>query len=101
MNWKPAVIFLPLLLNGCATTLAANAASVQIVTATQKEHECKSLGVVNTEQRVGPNKPGNAMNKALNEVAARGGNGIYVISNNIDWAEGASVTAEALKCDFK
>ena len=40
------------------------------------------------------------MNKAINEVANRGGNGIYVVSSNLDWAEGASVTAEALRCKF-
>ncbi len=38
------------------------------------------------------------MNKALNEVVARGGNGINVVSNSVDWAEGAAVTAEALRC---
>ena len=48
----------------------------------------------------GPNKPSNAMNKAINEVARKGGNGIFVVSSNLDWAEGASVTAEALQCKF-
>jgi hypothetical protein len=85
---------------GCATSLEAGAEKIQVVTATQKERSCQSLGVVSTEQRVGPNKPSNAMNKALNEVARKGGNGIFVISNNLNWAEGASVTAEALKCNF-
>jgi hypothetical protein len=83
---------------GCATTLESTAAKVQVITAAQKERSCQSLGVVSTEQRVGPNKPSNAMNKALNEVVRRGGNGIFIISSNVDWAEGASVTAEALKC---
>jgi hypothetical protein len=40
------------------------------------------------------------MNKALNEVAKKGGNGIFILSNNLDWAEGASVTAEALSCKY-
>ena len=96
-----AVIVLSLLsLAGCATSLETGAEKVQVVTAAQKERLCQSLGVVSTEQRVGPNKPSNAMNKALNEVARKGGNGIFVVSSNLDWAEGASVTAEALQCKF-
>ena len=87
-------------LAGCATSLESGAEKVQVVTAGQKERLCQSLGVVSTEQRVGPNKPSNAMNKAINEVARRGGNGIFVVSSNLDWAEGASVTAEALQCKF-
>ena len=85
---------------GCATTLEPGSEKVHVVTANQKEHSCVSLGLISTEQRVGPNKPSNAMNKALNEVVRKGGNGIFFISNNVDWAEGASVIAEALKCKF-
>lgn len=87
-------------LAGCATTLEPGAEKVQVVTAGQKERSCQSLGIVSTEQRVGPNKPSNAMNKAINEVARKGGNGVFVVSSNLDWAEGASVTAEALQCKF-
>lgn len=87
-----------LVLSGCATTLQPGAESVRVATAAQKEHQCEPLKVISVEQRTGPNKPGNAMNKALNAVAAAGGNGIYVISTSADWAEGASVTAEALRC---
>ena len=82
------------------TSLDSGAEKVQVVTASQKERLCQSLGVVSTEQRVGPNKPSNAMNKALNEVARKGGNGVFIVSSNLDWAEGASVTAEALQCKF-
>lgn len=67
-------------LAGCATSLESGAEKVQVVTAGQKERLCQSLGVVSTEQRVGPNKPSNAMNKAINEVARKGGNGIFVVS---------------------
>ncbi len=91
---------LSVLIVGCATTLDSGAERVRIVSASQKERICESLGVVSTEQRVGPNKPSNAMNKALNEVAKKGGNGIFILSNNLDWAEGASVTAEALSCKY-
>lgn len=85
------------LTSGCATTLDPGADKVRIVTAQQKER-CESLGVLSVEQRTGPNKPGNAMNKALNEVVKRGGNGLYVVSSSTDWAEGASVTGEAMRC---
>jgi hypothetical protein len=52
-----------------------------IVTASQKERLCHSLGVISTEQRLGPNKLGNAMNKAINAVARKGGGGqIYAIT---------------------
>jgi len=108
-KWKPfmnhiygkALAVLSIITAGCATQLDAGAEKVQVVTGGQKERLCQSLGIVSTEQRVGPNKPGNAMNKAINEVARRGGNGIFVLSNNLDWAEGASVTAEALQCKFE
>jgi hypothetical protein len=82
---------------GCATSLQPGAEKVQVVTAGQKERQCKSLGIFTMDQRLGPNKPGNALNKALNEVSRRGGNGIYLISNSVDWAEGAAVSAEALQ----
>ena len=39
-----------------------------------------------------------AMNKALNATALLGGDGLYVVSTNVDWAEGASVLGEALRC---
>src|SRR6185295_8448468 len=75
---------------GCATTHEPEAERVQLVTPSQKEKQCQSLGIFNTEQRGGPDKLGSAMNKAVNEVSRRGGNGIYVVSNSLDWAEGAS-----------
>ncbi len=95
-----AMVAVTLLVGGCATPLQSNADKVQVVTVSQKEQLCKSLGIVSAEQRVGPNKPSNAMNKALNAVANKGGNGIFIVSSNVDWAEGASVTAEALQCRF-
>ena len=87
-------------LTGCATPLEVGADKVQVVTAGQKERLCQPLGIISAEQRVGPNKPSNAMSKAVNEVARKGGNGIFIVSSGVDWAEGASVTAEALLCKF-
>ena len=88
------------LLFACATTTAPSVEWVKIVTAEQKERLCKSLGAFTVKQRGGPDKSGGALTKALNEVSHRGGNGMYVISNSIDWEEGAAVNAEALQCQF-
>ena len=38
------------------------------------------------------------MKPALNEAAAAGRNGFHRVSASTDWAEGASVTGEALHC---
>ena len=84
----------------CAATIEPSVEQVQVVTAGQKERQCKSLGTFTVDQRGGPNKPGGALNKALGEVSRRGGNAIYVISNSVDWEQGAAVNAEALQCKF-
>ncbi|WP_426117256.1 hypothetical protein [Massilia sp. PWRC2] len=84
-------------LTGCATSLTGAAEKVQIVTAAQKE-KCKTVKLVTFNQRIGSDKPGNAMKSALNEAAAAGGNAFYVVSSSSDWAEGASVVGEALQC---
>jgi hypothetical protein len=94
-----AALAISFLLVACATS-KPSAERVQVVTAGQKERQCKSLGTFKVDQRGGPDKPGNALNKAVNEVSRRGGNGIYVISSSVDWEDGASVSAEALKCQF-
>jgi 2-phospho-L-lactate guanylyltransferase (CobY/MobA/RfbA family) len=95
---KPALICATLaMLAGCATSLTDAAGKVQIVTAAQKE-KCQTMKLVTVNQRLGPDKPGNAMKSALNEAAAAGGNAFYVVSTSLDWAEGASVVGEALRC---
>lgn len=85
------------LLVGCATSLTEDGQKVRLVTAGQKE-QCETIKLITFHQRLGPNKPGNAMKGALNEAAAAGGNGFYVVSTSSDWAEGASVIGEALRC---
>jgi hypothetical protein len=95
---KPVLICAALaLLAGCATSLTDAGQKVQIVTAAQKE-KCQTIKLVTFNQRLGPDKPGNAMKSALNEAAAAGGNAFYVVSTSSDWAEGASVVGEALRC---
>lgn len=82
---------------GCATSLDPGSEKVRLVTADQKS-SCESLGIVSTDQQLGLNKASNSMNKAVNEVARRGGNGIFVISAGTSGIDGQSVTAEALRC---
>jgi hypothetical protein len=84
-------------LTGCATALTDAGQQVKIVTANQKER-CETIKLVTFNQRLGPDKPGNAMKAVLNETAAVGGNGFYLVSTSMDWAEGASVVGEALRC---
>jgi len=98
---KNTIIFLPavftIFVSGCATQLDSGAAKVRLVTATQKE-SCESLGIISTDQQLGLNKASNAMNKAINEVARRGGNAVFVLSTGTSGLDGAAVTAEALRC---
>lgn len=82
---------------GCATTLDSRAEKVRLISATQKE-TCESLGLVSTDQQLGLNKTSNSMNKAINEVARRGGNGIYIVSSGTNGLDDVAVTAEALRC---
>ena len=84
-------------LSGCATSLDPGAEKVRLATAEQKL-SCESLGIVSTDQQLGLNKASNSMNKAINEVARRGGNAIYVLSAGTSGLDGAAVTAEALRC---
>ena len=90
--------FLPIViaLSGCATQLSPAGAQVKVVTEAQRE-KCSLLTIISTEQSLGPDKPGNALRKALNEVAGLGGNGFRVISSSVGF-DGASVTGEALNC---
>jgi len=92
-------VFIVALLSGCTTLLNDSAQSVQLLAQGESRVSCKSLGIIVTQAQLGLNKQLSAMNMALNEVAKRGGNRISVVSSSVDWAEGASVTAEALKCE--
>ncbi|GAB1266720.1 hypothetical protein NBRC116492_35300 [Aurantivibrio infirmus] len=84
----------------CATQLTGEGESVKIVTENQKEKQCESIKLISVRAGTGPDKPGSALRKALNETASLGANGFYILSQNLDWAIGATVTGEALRCDF-
>jgi hypothetical protein len=85
------------LLASCATQLDPDAQKVRLVSESQKA-SCESLGIVSTDQQLGLNKASNSMNKAINEVARRGGNAIFIVSTGTSGIDGAAVTAEALRC---
>jgi hypothetical protein len=92
-----AVIALAVAVSGCATSLDQGAERVRLITADQRS-ACESLGIVSTDQQLGLNKASKSMNKAVNEVARRGGNGIFIITTGKSGFDGQSVTAEALRC---
>jgi len=85
------------LFGGCATELQPGAEKVRPVSAEQKA-ACDSLGIVVADQQLGPYKTQNSTNKAINEVARRGGNAIFIMANAPSGLDGVSVTAEALRC---
>lgn len=91
------VITIGLAVSGCATSLDQGAERVRLIAVDQRS-ACESLGIVSTDQQLGLNKASNSMNKAVNEVARRGGNGIFIITTGKSGFDGQSVTAEALRC---
>lgn len=95
---KVAVLVMTLALTACAVPLTHGGQSVKLVPESKKDR-CEVIKLITFNQRLGPDKPGNALKSALNEVAAAGGNGFYLINSSTDWAEGASVAGEALKCN--
>ena len=86
-----------LLLTSCATSLEPGAEKIRMVSAEQKA-TCESLGIITADQQLGPYKATNSMNEVLNEAARRGANAIYLVSQGQSGIDGASVTAEALRC---
>lgn len=97
IRYLPVALLLTSLLCGCAVPLSPAAEKVQLVSAEQK-NSCERIKLVTFNQRLGPDKPGNAMKNALNDAAAAGADSFYVASSSTDWAEGASVVGEALRC---
>lgn len=94
---KIIVIGAVFFVSGCATELTQQATNVKTISIDNKAN-CKFLGLITSTKTIGPDKQNNAMKKAYNDVAERGGNALYVISSSIDWAEGAAVTGEAYSC---
>ena len=93
-----STILVILLLAGCATNLTSEGEKVRVVTDDQKQDDCKFIKLISVRAGLGPDKPSSALKKALNEAGGVGANGFYVITNVVHWADGASVTGEALNC---
>ena len=87
--------FLVLTIAGCATQLTDGGSRVRIVT---DRSNCQFIKLITTDARTGMDKPGSALKAALNDTAAAGGNGFFVVTNTSDLLAGASVAGEALKC---
>lgn len=92
-----ASVFALISLAGCATALEPGAEKIRMVAAEQKG-ACEPLGLVTADQQLGPYKARNSMNQVLNEVARRGGNAVYLVSQGQSGIDGVSVTAEVLRC---
>ena len=84
------------MLVGCAS-LSEDGSKVRVVSE-QAKQGCKYLRLVTVRASLGPDKPGQALKKAFNETAEAGGNSFFIINNNQDWVDGASISGEALKC---
>lgn len=71
---------------------------MQLMASADQAARCTQVKVISEDQRTGPDKAGNAMRRALNDAAAAGANAFFVVSSSVDWAEGASVVGNALRC---
>jgi hypothetical protein len=92
-----AVLGLTTVLAACAT-LTPEGANVKVVTDGQKEKYCDFLTIVSARQGLGPSKEEDALIQVRNKVASAGGNAMRLVSVNQHWADGATASAEALKC---
>ena len=84
-------------LSSCSTQLTDAGSHVRVVTDAQRS-SCQFIKLVSIQASLGPDKPGSALKAAMNEAATAGGNGLYIVTNTIHWADGASVAGEALRC---
>lgn len=92
------LLILLVALNGCATHLTAAGEKVRIITESQRG-KCEFIKIVSYRAGLGPDKPGSALKGALNEAAEAGANGLYIVTNTVHWADGATVSGEALRCN--
>jgi len=95
---KRLICFVCILLPACATEITEQGSKVQLLASSDQTTHCQQIKVISENQRTGPDKAGNATRKALNDAAAAGANALYIVSSSVDWAEGASVVANAYLC---
>lgn len=82
---------------GCATPLTDAGSKVRVVNEQNRTH-CRFIKLLTVRVSLGPDKPGEALKQALNEAAAAGGNGLFIVTNVVHLLDGASVAGEALAC---
>ncbi|WP_164840447.1 DUF4156 domain-containing protein [Collimonas arenae] len=95
---KAIVVTILAALCGCSVPLAPEAKQVRLISDAEKQR-CEFIRLLTVNQRVGPDKAGNAMRSILNATAAAGGNGFYLVSSSTNWEDGATVVGEALLCN--
>ena len=99
MNFKLVALLSTLVLvASCTTLLTSEGDKIQIITASQKE-SCERTTVISTWSDAGSKAVSSALNKAMNEAALSGADSLYILSQNVGWLTGATVTGEAMKCD--
>lgn len=94
---KLSLLGMACIMAGCAATLTPAGEHVRVVT-DQQRTSCKFIKLITVRRSLGPDKAGGALKDAMNEVAAVNGNGLFLITNMVHWADGASVAGEALDC---
>ena len=95
------VLLLVLLVQACTTTLTAKGSTVRIVE-DKAEHDCSFISTLSAFDTWGAN-PGkeseNALNELRNKAVEIDANGLKILHMETNW-QGASVSAEALRCNF-
>ena len=98
MKFKNHIIFvIVLLISSCSTSLTKEGEKVRVISESQKGN-CEFIKLVTVQVSLGPDKLGSALKAALNEAGSVGANSFHIINNVVHWADGASVSGEALKC---
>ena len=99
MDFKLVILLSALaLVASCATQLTSEGHKIKIITSSQKEI-CERITMISTWSDAGSKMAGSALNKAMNEAALSGADSLYILSQNVGWLTGATVTGEAMKCD--
>jgi hypothetical protein len=101
-SMKSIVVLTALLaaaLAGCATKVQPAAKNVRVVSGDIVQ-SCDSLGIVQADRQIGDTQDNerSVLNEVINQVAARGGNAIFVMSTGNRGIDGSTITAQALRC---
>lgn len=85
--------------SGCATK-PERPENVRFVDYHQKTTQCRKIKTITATQGASPHTDllAEAMSSAHKQVAAAGGNGIYIVSRTVEPGVSALVKVEALRC---